>query len=95
MQFITLESHQALITKISPDVYDLASFLEIPHEIEEGDDHIYIVEDTLPLAIGSFIIRRDSDVMVSPEVFCEILMDIKGGLTVLEAYNKQGYTFNQ
>ena len=93
MQFIKLESHQALITEISPDVCHLAPFLEIPHEIEEGGDHIYIVEDTLPLAINSFHLRRNSDVMVSSKVFCEILMDIIGGLTVLEAYKKQGYTF--
>ena len=93
MKYIKLDTHQALITEISSEVIDLALFLEIPHEIEVGDDHIYIAEDCLPLVINSFAVRRDNDVMVSPEVFCEILMDIKGGLTVLEAYEKQGYTF--
>ena len=93
MQYIKLASHQALITEVSPNVYDLAAFLEIPHEIEVGDDHIYIKEDFLPLAISSFHIRSTNDVMVSSKVFCEILIDIVGGLTVLEAYNKQVYTF--
>lgn len=93
MQYIKLDSHQALITEISSEVIDLALFLEIPHEIANEDDHIYIVEDFLPLVIQSFHVRRDNDLMVSSKVFCEILMDIQGGLTVLEAYEKQGYTF--
>lgn len=94
MHYIKLVTHQVLVTKISSEVIDLALFLEIPHGIEEVDDHIYIVDDTLPLALNSFHLRRGNDVMVSSKVFCEILMDIVGGLTVLEAYNKQGYTFN-
>lgn len=93
MQYIELVSHQELITEISSEVIDLALFLEIPHEIANEDDHIYIVDDTLPLILQSFYVRRDNDLMVSPKVFCEILMDIKGGLTVLEAYEKQGYTY--
>lgn len=93
MQYIELASHQVLITEISSEVIDLALFLEIPHEIAELDDHIYIVEDTLPLVLQSFRVRRDNDVMVSPKVFCEMLMDIKSGMTILEAFNNQGYTF--
>ena len=93
MQYIELVSHQELITEISSEVTDLALFLEIPHEIRELDDHIYIVEDTLPLVLESFNIRRDNDVMVSSKVFCEVIMDIKSGMTILEAFKKQGYTF--
>lgn len=93
MKLLELVSEQALITEISTEVIDLANFLEIPHEIEKSDDHIYIKEPDLPLSLSSFFIRRDSDVMVSPKIFCEILMDIKSGMSVLEAYNKHGYTF--
>lgn len=93
MELIQLFSHESLITEISGEVADLAAFLEIPDEIQSQDDHIYIKRATPPLEVDSFYTRRDSDVMVSPKVFCEILMDIKGGLTVLEAYNKQGYTY--
>jgi len=93
MELINLASHEALVTEISGEVADLASFLEIPYNIQSEDDHIYIREASPPLALNTFYIRRKNDVMVSTKVFCEILMDIKGGLTVLEAYEKQGYTF--
>lgn len=93
MQYIELASHQELITEISSEVIDLALFLEIPHEIAELDDHIYIVEDTLPLVLQSFHVRRDNDLMVSSKVFCEVIMDIKSGMTILEAFKKQGYTY--
>ena len=93
MELIKLALHELLITEVSGEVVDLASFLGIPHDIRSKDDHIYIKYDCLPVELTSFYLRRSNDVMVSTKVFCEILMDIKGGLTVLEAYNKQGYTF--
>ena len=94
MELIKLGSHEALVTEISDEVANLAAFLEIPYNIQSGDDHIYIREASPPLALNTFYIRRKNDVMVIPKVFCNILMDIKGGLTVLEAYQKQGYTFD-
>ena len=86
-----LHTHESLITCISDEVYNLACLLGIPTDIAHGDDHIYI---SLELRVESFPIRRTSDVMVSPKVFCEILMDIKGGMSIRESYKKQGYTFN-
>ena len=93
MELIKLALHESLVTEVSGEVTDFAAFLDIHYDIQSEDDHIYIKEASLPVELTSFHIRRNSDVMVSPKVFCEILMDIKGGLTVLEAYNKQGYTF--
>ena len=93
MELIKLALHESLITEISGEVADFASFLEIPYSVRSGDDHIYIKAACLPVEITSFHFRRDSDVMISSKVFCEILMDIVGCLTILEAYNKQGYTF--
>ena len=93
MEIIELDLHESLVTEISVEVTDLAAFLDIPYNIKIEDDHIYIKDASLPVELTSFYLRRDSDVMVSTKVFCEILMDIKGGLTVLEAYNKQGYTY--
>ena len=93
MELIKLSLHESLVTEVSGEVTDFAAFLDIPYDIQSGDDHIYIKKASLPLELASFPFRRDSDVMVSPKVFCEILMDIVGGLTVREAYNKQGYTF--
>ena len=86
-----LHTHESLITHISDEVYNLACLLDIPTDIKHDDDHIYI---TLELNVESFPTRRTSDVMVSPKVFCEILMDIEAGLSVREAYKKQGYTFD-
>ena len=86
-----LHTHESLITHISDEVYNLACLLGIPTNIRHGDDHIYI---SSALSLESFPIRRTSDVMVSPKVFCEVLMDIKAGLSVRESYKKQGYTFN-
>ena len=93
MELIKLDLHESLITEVSGEVADLASFLGIPHDIQSKDDHIYIKYDCLHIELTSFYIRRSNDVMVSTKVFCEILIDIKSGMTVLEAYNKQGYTF--
>ena len=94
MELIKLYSHEGLITAISTEVYDLACLLDIPTNINHQDDHIYIKEPFKDLGLDSFYSRRDIDVMVSAKVFCEILMDIKSGMSVREAYNKQGYTFN-
>ena len=95
MELIKLAVPESLITEIVPEVSDLASFLDIPHGIEKEDDHIYmhvIGVDSI-LRLSSFRSRRESDVMVSTHVFCEIIMDIKSGMPVLEAFNKQGYTY--
>ena len=89
-----LYTHEALITHISDEVYNLACLLDIPTDIAHTHDHIYIKEFKSILSIESYPVRRGSDVMVSSEVFCEVLMDIKAGMSVLEAFNKQGYTFN-
>ena len=94
MKFKKLHTFQSLITEISDEVLDLATFLEIPLEIDNRDDHIFIKYRNRPLSLGSFHVRRDTDVLLSAEDYCNILMDVKGGLTVLEAYQKQGYTFD-
>ena len=93
MELKNLHTFQSLITEISDEVLDLASFLEIPLDIDNNDDHIFIKYRDRPISLGSFHVRRDSDVLLSAEDYCNILMDIKGGLSVLEAYQKQGYTF--
>ena len=93
MKYIRLTSHQFLITETSTEIVNLASFLEIPVDIDLDDDHIFIVDKVGALSIGPFIMRRDTDVVISNETYSEILMDITSGMTILEAYNKHGYTF--
>ena len=93
MELTHLFSHQSLITEISDELLNLASFLEIPADIDLEDDHIFIVDKVGALSLGSFFMRRDSDVLISNKEYSEILLDITSGMTVLEAYNKHGYTF--
>ena len=93
MELTYLFSHQSLITETSAELLTLASFLEIPADIDLEDDHIYIADKVGALSIGSFNLRRDSDILIPNETYSEILMDITSGMTVLEAYNKHGYTF--
>ena len=93
MELIQLFSHQSLITETSDDLINLASFLGIPADIHLEDDHIYIVDKVGALSLGSFFLRRDSDILISNEIYSELLIDIISGMTILEAYNEHGYTF--
>ena len=93
MELTRLLSHQSLITEISDELLNLASFLEIPADIDLEDDHIFIVDKVGTLSLGSFRVRRESDVLISNKTYSELLIDITSGMTVLEAYNKHGYTF--
>lgn len=93
MKYTRLTSHQALITETSNELLILASFLEISADINLEDDHIFIIDKVGTLSLGSFFLRRHTDVLVSNKAYSEILIDITSGMTVLEAYNKHGYTF--
>ena len=93
MELTHLFSHQSLITEISDELLTLASFLEIPADIDLEDDHIYILNKVGALSLGSFHARRESDVVISNKTFSDLLLDIRSGMTILEAYNKHGYTF--
>ena len=93
MGLIQLYSHQALITEISDELLNLASFLGIPADIDLDDDHIFIVDKVGAISLCSFHVRRDSDVVISNKAFSDLLIDIASGMTILEAYNKHGYTF--
>ena len=95
MELTYLTSHQSLITEPSDDLINLASFLEIPADIDLEDDHIFIGDKVGALSLGSFHARRDTDVLIPNETYSEILIDITSGMTVLEAYNKHGYTLTR
>ena len=93
MKYTHLFSHQSLITETSDELLNLASFLEIPADIDLEDDHIFIADKVGALSLGSFHVRRDTDVLISNQTYSELIIDITSGMTVLEAYNKHGYTF--
>lgn len=92
MELIHLVSHQALIVEASPQILDLANLLNIVSDINLEDDHIFIVS-ARELSLGSFFIRRNTDVLLSTDKFSEVLLDIKSGMSTLAAFNRQGYTF--
>lgn len=94
MELTQLFTHQSLITEISDELLNLALFLEIPADIDLEDDHVFIIiaKPRAP-SLGSFRVRRDTDVLIPNEIYSEILIDITSGMTGLEAYNKHGYTF--
>lgn len=94
MGLIHLFSHQSLIAETSGELIDLASFLGIPADISLEDDHVYIIDKVGALSLGSFFLRRDTDVVISNKEYSEILIDITSGMTILEAYNNHGYTFD-
>ena len=93
MKLKKLHSHESLITEISPEVCDLAYFLGIAVNIHDLADHLFISNLYTVLKLESYDIRRVSDVAVNSKIFCEILMDTTSGMSVIDAYNKQGYTF--
>lgn len=93
MELIHLLTCQSLITEISDELVTFAEFLDIPADINMQDDHVFISGNEEEFSLASFDYRRDSDVLIPTEVFCELLMDIKAGMPILEAYIKQGYTF--
>ena len=94
MELTHLFSHQSLITETSAELLNLALFLEIPADIALEEDHIFIVNKVGVLSLGSFIVRHDPDVLIPNETYSELLLDITSGMTILEAYNKHGYTFS-
>ena len=93
MRLKKLYSHESLITEVSPETCDLAYLLGIPVKLYRPADHLYITEPYGELCLASFEFRRNTDIAVSSKIFCEILMDIKSGMSIIDAYNKQGYTF--
>ena len=93
MELKHLPSYQSLITEISDELITFAEFLDIPAYINIQDDHVFISGNVGEISLASFYPRRVTDVEIPTELFCEILMDITAGMTILEAYNKHGYTF--
>lgn len=94
MGLIHLLTCQSLITEISDELVTFAEFLDIPADIDMQDDHVFISSNEEEFSLASFHFRGDSDVLIPTEVFCELLMDIKAGMPVIDAFNRQGYTYH-
>lgn len=88
---ICLASEYCLVTPIDETVINLANALGIQTiTVSTQDEFLYIVETTPIVSIDSFM-KHHEDVVVSNEVFTEILLDIAAGMSQKEAFLKQGY----
>ena len=91
-----LATPYALITDIDDLILALANILNIETFcVNPTHDHIYLsnIYDEANVYLMSSAFRAPYDVWLSPEKFCELMLDIVTGMSAKEAYNKQGYAF--
>ena len=91
-----LATPYSLITDIDDLVITLVEILNVETcNIKPTYDHIYLanIYDRHSMYIASSAIRAPTDVWTSPDRFYELILDILSGMPVIEAYEKQGYTF--
>ena len=92
-----LAAPYSIITDINDLVITLANTLNVEaYNIKPTHDHIFIANpyDRRSIYLTSSATRSLDDVWISPDRFCELLQDILSGMSVIEAFNKQGYTFD-
>ena len=93
MQMIKVRRWNQAITPLSQHILDLAAMLSIGIEYL-GSDSQYIYLDFLStssvqMAISSQEYVHENDVVISSEVFTEILIDVASGIPVNDAMLKQ------
>lgn len=97
MNLITLESPAYLITPMDSSILTLAHLLnvELGKPFNTNVPYLFLVIDreTQSLLRISSDYLNASDVEVSSKTFSEIIMDIASGMSVITAFEKQGYTY--
>ena len=97
MKLITLDSPAYLITPMDSSILTLAHLLnvELGKPFNTNVPYIFLVIDreTQSLLRISSDYPNASDIEVSSKVFSEIIMDIASGMSVITAFEKQGYTY--
>lgn len=82
---------------VDPDssIVDLAYLLGLDVDVDLSHDHFHIHSDAKHKfqALTSYRSPTLRDVRVSPEVFSKILIDVASGMSVITAFEKQGYTY--
>ena len=96
MSLQLLSTPARLITDVDPVIINLCKQLGIKtFWIDFGHDHMFIAQarklEWLFLTTASK--RRNEDVYTTPDVFLNILLDIASGLSVITAFERQGYTY--
>ena len=97
MNLITLDSPAYLTTRMDSSILTLAHLLNIgidtPFNTHVPYMYLVVDEVTHRLIQISSDYSADADVEVSSKVFSEIIMDIASGMSVITAFEKQGYTY--
>lgn len=97
MKLITLDSPGYLTTPMDSSILTLAHLLNVelgkPFNTDVPYLFLLIDRETQSLIQISYDYARESDVEVSSKVFSEIIMDIASGMSVITAFEKQGYTY--
>ena len=97
MNLITLTSPTYLTTRMDNSILTLAHLLNVGIDTPFNTNvpYIFLVVDkeTHRLLQISSDYSADADVEVSSKIFSEIIMDIASGMTVITAFERQGYTY--
>ena len=93
MKMIKVRCCNKVITPRNQQVLDLAAMLSIGIEYLCSDDQ-YIYLDFLPtssiqMVISSQLDVHENDVVISSEIFTEILIDVASGIPINDAMLKQ------
>ena len=93
MEMIKVHRCNQVITPRNQEILDLAAMLSIGIEyIDSDDQYIYLQCRPTPsvyMAISSQLDVHENDVVISSEVFTEILIDVASGIPVNDAMLKQ------
>ena len=97
MNLITLDSPGYLTTPMDSSILTLAHLLhvELGKPFNTNVPYLFLVIDreTQSLLWISSAYPHASDVEASSKIFSEIIMDIASGMSVITAFEKQGYTY--
>ena len=97
MNLITLTSPTYLTTRMDNSILTLAHLLNIgidtPFNTHVPYMYLVVDEETHRVIQISSDYSADADVEVSSKTFSEIIMDIASGMSVITAFERQGYTY--
>ena len=97
MNLITLGSPGYLTTPMDSSILTLAHLLnvELDTPFNANVPYLFLVVDreTQSLIQISSDYAMELDIEVSSKTFSEIIMDIASGMSVITAFEKQGYTY--
>ena len=92
MKMIKVNRCNQVITPRNQQILDLAAMLSIAIEYIDSDgQYIYLEFLSTPsvqMAIGSQLDVHENDVVISSEVFTEILIDVASGILIKDAMLK-------